>query len=318
MRVTLLGLVRMAMVATVSAVASCAAEAEPTGTGDEALFADPRANPTSPRLGDAYVRYARDAEIVAVAGTNAGNDAHGWRVDELGSEEKPLRHEQSLEAATSLHEIAGTGRTEIWAWGWPEVDRTRTYAYRANSGKTYALHFLADDPVAPAYGDVTTYTESHVRDDATRLRGALDAAPLGGRQVMLVGHSWGGAIVDYGKTQTTDRRPPDAQHPPILGNVRALAFAAPKDLPTSLQPWPFIGLGADGEYDEGRLLVRRRPDDLVGKGGLWPVLSGFGGPTHNYTMASHDDGSGAVLQGGFWGISGPGLLCSAAFGNNCP
>jgi hypothetical protein len=302
-------------------VIACAGSTEePSGEKDEDLFgsSDPHANIPSPNLPSTYVQHARERRIVAVAGANAGTQVREWLARGWGTEAEPFRRVQSLEAVTALHELAGSNERRIWAWGYgPEVDQNKKYFYRAISGTTFELHFVGTDVVATAYGDLTKFGETSVRDDATNLRAALDAAPeFRGERLMIVGCSWGAAIVDYGMTRTPSRNVPSPTEGSIFGDVVAMAIAGPLDLPTRLQPWPFVRMSWDGDYD-GKFLVRRRPDDLVGKGGLHPLRSQFRGPTHNYTLAWHD-ANGTRVPGGFWGISGPGMLCPAAYDDDCP
>ena len=113
---------------------------------------------------------------------------------------------------------------------------------------------------------------------------------------------------------------PDAVDPPILGTVVGIALASPRDLLTTLSQWPVLSLSDDGDYRDDTLLVRRRPDDPVGQGGLAPVLAAFDSRAHDYRLAWHEDDRGTRVPGGFWGISGPGWLCTADSGSgvSCP
>jgi hypothetical protein len=290
-----------------------------SATDDEIGERNAHANTASPRLADKWIDVARGRTIVAVAGANAGSQMREWLSKGWGTEDQPFRRVQSLEAATALHEIAGNEDPVLYGWGWGAEDTQRTYHYRAISGKRYALRFIATDVVATGFGDLRGFLEANAKKDAEALERALKThAELAEKPLMIVGCSWGGAVVDYGKTRTTSRAQPSVEQPAILGDVPTMAIAGPMDLPTNMQPWPFIGMSHDGDY--GSLLVYRRPDDAVGQGGLRPLISRFAGPTHNYTMYWHEE-NGERAAGGFWGISGAGMLCPAARGSewdDCP
>lgn len=284
------------------ALAACGSPSEKNESDAQELGfgGDPHANPPSARLPDRWIEIARGRSLVAIAGANAGTQYRQWMKDGWGTDDAPLRRVQSLEAVTAIYELLGEpAPTTIDAWGWGADDIDRDYVYEAIGGKHYTVRFLSHDAVAAAYGDLSRFNEEGVLADAKALRATIDAVRPG-VDVMYVGCSWGGGIIDYGKTRN------------ILGDVPGLAIASPLDLPTLMQPWPFVGLSHTG--DHGDLLVVRRPDDAVGQGGLRPLKSAFAGPTHNYTLAWHGD----QIPGGFWGITGEGMLCPAAFDDDCP
>jgi len=282
------------------ALAACGGPAEKNDSTSQELGFDQHANPESSRLPDKWIEIARSKSLVAIAGANAGTQFNEWMKNGWGTDDAPLRRVQSLEAVTAIYELLGDDRTTIDAWGWGANDIDRDYVYEAIGGKHYTVRFLSQDAVAAAYGDLLKFNEEGVLADAKNLKRTIDETRAG-VDVMYVGCSWGGAIIDYGKTRN------------ILGDAPVLAIASPLDLPTLMQPWPFVGLSHTGYH--GDLLVVRRPDDAVGQGGLRPIASSFAGPTHNYTFAWHGDDQ---IAGGFWGISGPGMLCPAAFDDDCP
>lgn len=274
-------------------------------------------NPVSTRIPDGWIDLARASEIVVVAGANAGSIVEGMREDGRGSADRPfVINIQAIEAAAALLQIADPGRDTIHAWGFGDsIEPEQTYYYLALTGKLYQVHFLNTDAVGPAYVSATKeiwkYLESECRNDATRLAAAVGAdKQLDGHQVLFVAHSWGAAIVDYGITRT------DATGAPILTNP-AIALGSPRELPSTKLGWPFVRLSDNGDF--GDLFMVRRPDDPVGKGGIWTLGGVFGGARHNYAMVYQQAGPNAPkIPGGFWGVSGPGMLCSAMYPDNCP
>src|SRR5262249_49915578 len=156
---------------------------------------------------------------------------------------------QSIEAVTAIYELVGDGRTTIDAWGWGAQDTTRDYVYEAIGGKRYTVHFLSSEAVAAAYGDLTHFNEEGAMSDALPLRATIDATRPG-VPIMYVGCSWGGAVIDYGHTRTPSRGTPSGDDPAILGDAPVFAIASPLDLPTAMQPWPFVGMSHTGDYGD--------------------------------------------------------------------
>lgn len=67
----------------------------------------------------------------------------------------------------------------------------------------------------------------------------------------------------------------------------------------------------------GNIYIARRPDDpIASESFLTLALARAQGNliNHSYTTAWHGD----RVLGGVWGISGPGILCSAEDGGGCP
>lgn len=280
----------------------------------------PGANPDSPRIPESFIEEARARELVAVGGADGGTHFRNMIGQGMGTEALPFGDIQSIEAAAAILELAEPSRDLLYAWGFGVApDPEATYTYRASSGKLYRLRFLNRDAVGPAYGGLTGYSrykEGHARADARNLQAALDESPvLDGRPAMVVGHSWAAVVVTFGLT-----------HAGLL-RVPGVALAAPKHIVTGPDfPGPLarnkedgkdfwsllLPLAKDGDY--GELYLVRRPDDQVAADGLAPLFARFQGPTHDYRLSWHHGADGARLPGGFWGVSGEGLLLSATPG----
>jgi hypothetical protein len=147
-----------------------------------------------------------------------------------------------------------------------------------------------------------SYGTGQARDDAEHLRDAL-ATHLAGRDVLCIGHSWGGAVLDYGKLIGVLDRP-------------VITLGAPVKLFSN--PFEDTRLRDDGDDTDSGLYVARRPDDPVrSENPISIALALLSGAlvNHDYMLAWH---SGGERRGGVWGISGAGLLCSAKYGGGCP
>jgi hypothetical protein len=210
-------------------------------------------------LPDHYVSFAKKHELVVVAGANQAQKY--WRRIRLGlgTLERPFSGTQSIEAALAIFDRAGLADRTLLAWGYgPAVDPSRTYFYRSWNATICRVRFLSREGVA------NTFNYSHaacVRDAATLARTLSRAAQLTGTASMLVGCSWGAAVIDCGMTQ--------AGGMPILDGP-GVAVGGPLELITRRRWLPSTHrLSANG--DHGRLWVQRHPHDPIGHGGLRPL-----------------------------------------------
>jgi hypothetical protein len=247
---------------------------------DPAAFA-PR---LSPRLPDRFVEWAREREIVVVAGANQALKYRRRILLGRGTRERPFEGTQSIEAAIAVRELSGTGSRVLFAWGYGgAVDPAREYFYRAGAGHLYHLRFIDREGI----GNSFNYSEAAARADAWRLEQAMSASPdLSQRLVVFVGCSWGAAVIDYALTHGA------SQGLSLPG--AGIALGGPRELfrPSS----PLRPCLASENGDHGNLWVQRHPDDPIGKGGLRPLLYFRNTRLHDYRIPP----PGA----GVWGIRG--------------
>jgi hypothetical protein len=242
------------------------------------------AAPPSPRLPDRFVAWARERDIVVIAGANQA--LKYWRRIRLGrgTRDHPFEGTQSMEAAIAVRELSGTGKRLLFAWGYGRaIDPARAYFYRSAGGCLYEIRFLDREGI----GNRFNYSEPAAQVDARRLERTLaDTAELSRRPLLFVGCSWGAAVIDYALTHGA------GQGLSLPGG--GVAIGGPRHLFAPRSPLRPCRLRDNG--DHGNLWVQRHPDDPIGKGGLGPLLYFRNTRLHDYRSQWPDTG--------VWGISG--------------
>jgi hypothetical protein len=239
----------------------------------------------SPRLPDRFVAWAREREIVIIAGANQALKYRRRILLGRGTRERPFEGTQSIDAAIAVRELSGTGRRVLIAWGYGRaLDPGREYFYRTPGGPLYEIRFVDREGI----GNSFNYSEPAARADAWRLEQAVSAdANLCKRPLIFVGCSWGAAVIDYALTH-------GARQGLSLPGV-GIAIGGPRHLFAPSSPLRPCALSENGDYRD--LWVQRHPDDPIGKGGFGPLLYFRNTRLHDYRI----DGP----AGGVWGISGP-------------
>ena len=238
----------------------------------------------SPRLPDRFVAWARDCDIVVVAGANQALKYRRRILLGRGTRERPFEGTQSIEAAIAVRELSGTGCRLLFAWGYGgAVDPARAYFYRSVEGQVYEIRFLDREGIGNAFN----YSEPAARADAWRLaRAVCESADLGKRPIVYVGCSWGAAVIDYAFTHG------GRQGLSLPGG--GIAIGGPRHLFAPSSPLRPCVLSENG--DHRNLWVQRHPDDPIGQGGLAPLLYFRNTRLHDYRIQPPD--------AGVWGISG--------------
>ncbi|MBX3226303.1 MAG: hypothetical protein KIT84_43030 [Labilithrix sp.] len=258
-------------------------------------------NPASGSLPAAWIKRATGKTLVAVAGTNAATDTKSALARGEGTAARPLERVQALEAAATVLDLTGDRARVVYAFGYGSAPTPgKKYTYRARSGRVLDVVYLGRASVSPGAspGPLSFGTEQ-ARADAKRLQEEIDAAKL--KNVLLVGHSWGGAVVDFGQQKGILTAP-------------AISIGAPPKLHSN--PLQSTRLRPDGDT-AGEIFVRRRPDDPIADENVLVAIRALidddGLAGHDYMMAR----SGTPARpGGTWGLSGAGTLCSAQLGPN--
>jgi len=238
----------------------------------------------SPRLPARFVAWARERDIVVIAGANQARKYRRRIQLGRGTRERPFEGTQSIEAAISTRELSGANSRLLFAWGYgAAVNPAREYFYRTAAGHLYELRFVNRDGTGNAFN----YSVPAARDDAARLARAVSACTgLGDRPLLFVGCSWGAAVIDYGLTHA-------ARQGLVLPGA-GIAIGGPRQLFAPSSPLrPFL-LSDNGDYDN--LWVQRHPDDPIGQGGIAPLRYFLNTRLHDYRIQSPDTG--------VWGISG--------------
>jgi hypothetical protein len=241
---------------------------------------------TAPRIPMKYVHWARCRHIVVVAGANQALKYWTRIRRGLGTERRPFRGTQSIDAAIALASLGGDDSRTFYAWGYgAAVDPSRTYFYAHATGSVHRLRFLSRAFAA----DIFNYSEGSARRGARQLvRDIASSRALDPEQVIFVGCSWGAAVLDYAATHA-----PDALCGP------AVAIGGPRALPSWRRPWPrMCPLSPDG--DHGTLWVQRHPDDPIGAAGIRPLFYPAGRRFHDYRSILRPDPE----RPQFWGITG--------------
>jgi hypothetical protein len=238
----------------------------------------------SPRLPDRFVAWARDRDIVVIAGANQALKYRRRILFGRGTRERPFEGTQSIEAAIAVRELSMTGRRLLYAWGYGgAVSPDREFFYRAVGGQLYEIRFIDREGIGNAFN----YSEPAARADAWRLERAVSAcADLRERLLIFVGCSWGAAVIDYAFT-----------HGARLGLSLpggGIAIGGPRHLFAPSSPLRPCLLSDNGDY--GNLWVQRHPDDPIGRRGLGPLMYFCNTRLHDYRIESPD--------AGVWGISG--------------
>jgi hypothetical protein len=239
----------------------------------------------SPRLPDRFVAWARERDIVVVAGANQALKYRKRILLGRGTRERPFEGTQSIEAAIAVRELARAGRRLLFAWGYGRaVDPAREYFYRTVGGRLYEIRFIDREGI----GNSFNYSEPAARADAWRLGRAVSAcAALRGLPLIFVGCSWGAAVIDYAMSH-------GARQGLSLPGA-GIAIGGPRHLFAPVSPLRPCLLSGNGDY--GNLWVQRHPDDPIGRGGLGPLLYFCNRRLHDYRIQSPD--------ARVWGISGP-------------
>jgi pyruvyltransferase len=245
----------------------------------------------SPGIPDRFIAWAREREMIVVAGANQALKYRRRIRRGLGTRERPFSGTQSIEAAVALLDQTGTAGRTLHVWGYGRaVDAAQPYFYRARNGQTYEIRFFGHDSI----GNLFNYSEPAARGDVKKLvRAVRKDAHLSDRDVMFVGCSWGAAIVDYGLTHARGHAAGLPGPGVAVGGPRQLvAFSARPPLPACV-------LSDNGDHEQ--LWVQRHPEDPIGRGGLWPLLYFFHKHLHDYSIR---DAQGRNAGAGVWGISG--------------
>ncbi len=286
-----------------------ACSAEPSSPNDEALATTPHEatanpNPPSPSLPERWASIVAGRAIVVVAGTNNASDAEAAFREGVGeSADRPLHHWQAVEAASAILDATKRKVDTIYAFGYGPAPQDTPYFYRLLDGRTVTLTFLGSAAVTPGRNPgPTSFGTEQAENDAKNLKAEITAR-LGDRKVLCVGHSWGGAVLDYGKLRG------------VL-DVPAISIGAPVKLHSN--PIQTTRLRPEGDHAAEGLYVARRPDDPVrDENAVAIALALARGQlvNHDYMLAWHGP---TQRRGGVWGVSGEGMLCSAKHNGGCP
>lgn len=254
---------------------ACAATDLETEAADTSALS---ANPPSPSIPPAWIDLARTKALVAVAGTNNARDVREALARGDGTPAQPFHSWQAIDAAATLLDLAGTSPRIVHAFGYGSApDPTAHYSYRPVTGRAVELVFLGHESVAPGESPgPLSFGTGQAEDDARKL-----ATVLGERSdVLLVGHSWGGAVIDYGR---------------LMGIVDApgITLGSPRKLYSN--PFQYTRLRPDGDLP-GELWIVRRPDDPIASENVLDALHAL---IDSSQLAAHD----YRLADGTWGIS---------------
>jgi hypothetical protein len=286
----------------VPACSSDAPSAEPVAASPQEATAN--ANPPSALLPARWAEVVADRAIVVVAGTNNASDAEAAFRDHVGDDAgHPLHHWQAVEAAMAILDVTKRSVDTIYAFGYGPAPEERPYFYRVLDGRTLKVTFLGTSSVSPGkHPTLTSFGTGQAEEDAKNLKAEIETK-LRNRKVLCIGHSWGGAVLDYGKLRG------------IL-DMPAISIGAPVKLFSN--PIEDTRLRDDGDYPADGLYVARRPDDPVrGEDPIAIAVALVRGEltNHDYMLAWHGP---TKRPGGVWGLSGDGMLCSAKHGGSCP
>ena len=147
-----------------------------------------------------------------------------------------------------------------------------------STAERFGLTFLGTASVAPgAHPGPLLFGTGQAKDDAEHLRDEL-RSKLAGHRILGIGHSWGGAVLDYGK---------------LIGvlDIPVISLGAPVKLFSN--PFQDTRLRTDGDHPGDAIYVARRPDDPVRDENPLAILKALiSGQllNHDYMLAWHVDG----------------------------